>query len=63
LKQLEVSGRIEQSQKQADAKTYQADRKSKTKETEIAATLQNSNLQKVADFEHEKEMAKNEKKE
>jgi hypothetical protein len=63
LKQLEVGGRIEQSQKQADAKIYQADRQSKTKEVEVASTLQNSNIQKMADFEHEKEMSETEETE
>ena len=57
LKEMEVSGRIGQNQIQADAKIYVSDRQSKTKETETAATLQNSNVQKLADMEHEKEMA------
>jgi hypothetical protein len=56
-KEMEVSGRIGQNQIQADAKIYVSDRQSKTKETETAATLQNSNVQKLADMEHEKEMA------
>ena len=57
LKQMEVSGRVEGNRLQSDAKIYSADRQSKTKETEVATTLQNSNLQKVADMEHDKEMS------
>jgi hypothetical protein len=57
LKEMEVTGRIGQNQIQADAKIYAADRQSKTKEVENATQLQNSNIQKVADMEHEKEMA------
>lgn len=58
LKEMEVSGRIIQKDKETEGKIYVADRQSKTKETETAATLQNSNIQKLADMEHEKEMAK-----
>lgn len=57
LKQMEVGGRIEQNSIQARAKEYAADRQSKTKEIETASTLQNSNIQKIADMEHEKEMS------
>jgi hypothetical protein len=63
LKQMEVGGRIEQNKLQADAKVYTADRQSKTKEIENATTLQNSNIQKMADMEHEKEMAESESEE
>lgn len=56
LKQLEVSGRIEQNKLQADAKIYSSDRDSKTKEGVNATMLQNSNIQKMADMEHEIEM-------
>jgi len=57
LKEMEVTGRIGQNQIQADAKIHVADRQSKTKEFENATQLQNSNIQKVAEMEHEKEMA------
>ncbi len=60
LKQLEVSGRIEQNKLQADAKIYSSDRDSKTKENVNATMLQNSNIQKMADIEHEKEMEEKE---
>jgi hypothetical protein len=63
LKQMEVGGRIEQNSIQARAKEYAADRQSKTKEMDTATTLQNSNIQKMAEMEHEKEMSKMEKKE
>ncbi len=65
LKQMEVSGRVEGNRLQSDAKIYSSDRQSKTKELEVATTLQNSNLQKAADMEHEKEMndVKEDKKE
>jgi hypothetical protein len=53
---MEVGGRIEQNSIQARAKEYAADRQSKTKEIDTAATLQNSNIQKMADMEHEKEV-------
>ncbi len=57
LKQMEVTGRVDGHKIQSDAKIHVAERQSKTKELETASTLQNSNIQKIADIEHEKEMA------
>lgn len=57
MKEMEVTGRVQQNNRQAQAKEYAADRQSKTKELETATTLQNSNIQKMAEMEHEKEMA------
>jgi hypothetical protein len=58
LKEMEVSGRIEGNRLVADAKTYQADRQSKTKETEHFTQMENDNRVKEAEMEQEKEMEK-----
>ena len=57
MKQLEVTGRIEQNKLQADAKIYSSDRQSKTTEAIAAENIKKETLHKAIDVEHENEMA------
>ena len=56
LKEMEVTGRVIQKEKESEAKIYVADRQSKDRETNTTAQLFNSNAQMLQKQEYEKEM-------